>query len=93
MTDPHRVRSSAPPQKPQVTAKTLAYREHQEYLLRRLGGALVLHWDHVPDALQDLIIDQAAAVDDRDPAPHAAEDIETFIRSVKTTALSKAGKG
>ena len=90
MTDPHRMRGMAPPQEPQVTQKSLKYREVDEHLLRRLAGALVLQWDQLPDALQDLIIDQAAAVDDRDPAPHAASDIENFIRSAKTVALAKA---
>ncbi|HYD89537.1 MAG TPA: hypothetical protein VEA80_18805 [Vitreimonas sp.] len=82
-----------PERAPQVVPKTLKYRDDQEHLLRRLGGALVLQWDELPDALQDLIIDQAAAVDDRDAAPHAAEDIERFIRNVKTMALAKAPDG
>lgn len=84
----------APPERaPQVALKTLRYREDQEHLLRRLGGALVLQWDELPDALQDLIIDQAATVDDRDEAPHAAAEIESFIRNVKTMALAKAADG
>jgi hypothetical protein len=77
-------------QGPQLVPKTLKYTEAQEHILRRLAGALVLHWDAVPDKLQDLIVDQAAAVDDRDAAPHEVSDIENFIRSVKVTALAKA---
>jgi|GEM_PF-1537112 len=88
MTDPRRfVRPERPPQ---VAPKTLKYRENEEHLLRRLGSALVLQWDELPDALQDLIIDQAAIVEDRDEAPHAAPEIESFIRNAKTAALSKA---
>lgn len=77
------------PGPPQVVAKTVKYRADQEHVLRRLGGALVLQWDALPEDLQDLIVDQAAIVDDRDEAPHEAGDIENFIRGAKVTALAK----
>jgi hypothetical protein len=77
------------PRPPQVMALTLKYKEAQEALLRRLGQAVVLHWDELPDALQDLLIDQAAVVVDRDEAAHESSDIEAFIRGVKSTALPK----
>lgn len=75
------------PQKPTRLAKTLKYTDKQEHLLRRLGSALVLHWDAIPDELQDLLIDQAAHVEDRGDAAHESHDVEHFIRSAKTTAL------
>lgn len=75
------------PRKPSAVALTLKYKDAQEHLLRRLGQAVVLHWDELPDDLQDLLIDQAAVVADRDEGAHGADDIETFIRSVKTTSL------
>lgn len=67
-------------------AKPLAlkYRERDEHLLRRLGAALVIHWDALPDELQDLLIDQAVAVQDGAEAPHAHADVETFLRNTKT---------
>lgn len=77
------------PRKPVPMALTLKYKDAQEHLLRRLGQAVVLHWDELPDDMQDVLIDQAAAVDDRDDAAHEAGDIETFIRTVKTTAVAK----
>jgi hypothetical protein len=77
------------PRPPQVMALTLKYGDAQEHLLRRLGQAVVLHWDELPDALQDLLIDQAAVVIDRDESAHESGDIEGFIRSAKTTALPK----
>lgn len=83
--------NGAPPRPPQVMAVTLKYRENQEHLLRRLGQAMVLQWDELPVELQDVLIDQAAAVEDRDDAAHAATDLETFIRSVKTTAIKPQG--
>lgn len=78
-----------PAQPPQVVQKTVKYREDQEHLLRRLGGALVLQWDALSDDLQDIIIDQAAIVDDRDDAAHESGDIENFIRGARVTALAK----
>jgi hypothetical protein len=80
----------APPQAPAVAQKTLKYGEDQEHVLRRLGAALVLQWDALPDSLQDLIVDQAAVVEDRQDAPHGVGDIENFIRRAKVVALTKA---
>jgi len=68
-------------------ALTLRYQDSDEHLLRRLGQALVLQWDELPDQLQDVLIDQAAGVVDREDAAHGAEEIERFIRSVKTKAV------
>jgi len=68
-------------------AVTLKYREADEHLLRRLGQALVLQWDELSDELQDVLIDQAAGVEDRDEAAHGADEIQNFIRSVKTKAV------
>lgn len=75
---------------PQVEYKTVKYRPAQEHLLRRLGEALVVQWDALPDDLQDLLIDQAAVVQDREEAPHATGDIESFIRTVKVAAIAKS---
>ena len=72
---------------PAPVAKTLRYSPTTEHLLRRLGSALVLQWDALPDNLQDLLIDQATLVEDRDERPHAREDLEGFLRTVKSAAL------
>lgn len=80
---------TAPAQQPRVIAKTLRYKPDQEHLLRRLANALVLQWDELPDALQDLIIDQAALVEDREGGASEARDIENFIRGAKACALAK----
>ena len=67
---------------------TLKYKEVDEHLLRRLGQALVLQWDELPDGMQDVLIDQAVAVQDREEEkPHSGSDIETFIRKVKSISL------
>ena len=80
------------PRPPAPISKTLKYTEAQEHLLRRLGSALVMQWDALPDDLQDLVIDQAARVEDRDEAPHASEDIEQFIRGAKLVPLRPAAR-
>jgi len=80
------------PRPPRVMALTLKYRENQEHLLRRLGQAIVLQWDELPDAMQDLLIDQAAVVEDHSDGAHEPNDFETFIRSVRTTALAPPDK-
>jgi hypothetical protein len=77
------------PPPPAPVSRTVKFSQAQEHLLRRLGGALVLQWDALPDDLQDLLIDQAALVDDREDAPHSANDIENFIRKAKTAPLAK----
>ena len=77
-----------PERPPQVEQKSLKYKDGQEHLLRRLGQALVLQWDSLPDETQDRLIDQAAVVDDRDPA--ATDEIEAFVRDAKTVAVKPA---
>ena len=76
--------SSDEPRPARALPVTLKYKDADEHLLRRLGQALVLQWDELPDDLQDVLIDQAALVLDRDDAPHAPAQIENFIRSVKS---------
>jgi hypothetical protein len=48
-----------------------------------------MHWDTLPDTLQDLLIDQAAVTDDREEGAHTQSDIETFIRGVKVIQIAK----
>jgi hypothetical protein len=75
------------PRPPMALKITLKYKEADEHLLRRLGQALVLQWDELPDGLQDVLIDQASMVEDRDEAAHGAAEIEGFIRGVKTKSV------
>ena len=93
MIDPHGKHSAAAPRKLGVAPRALKYAVQQEHLLRRIGGALVMHWDELPDELQDLLIDQAAVTGDRETARHEAADIENFVRSVKTVSIAKTPEG
>lgn len=92
MSEPYHSKQAAL-RPPQVEYKTVKYRPEQEHLLRRLGEALVVQWDALPDDLQDLLIDQAAVVEDREDAPHATADIESFIRRVRVTAIARPDAG
>jgi hypothetical protein len=83
------VRRERPEVPPQVVSRTLRYGDAQEPLLRRLGQAVVLQWDALSDEMQDLLIDQAVAVDDRDAAPVSADDVVDFVRNVKTMTPAK----
>jgi hypothetical protein len=68
---------------------TVKYGAGDEHLLRRLASAIILQWDALPDELQDLIIDQAVAVEDREGGPQTRGDIESFLRTVKTIGVKK----
>lgn len=88
MKTPHHAKAMAD-REPRAESKTVRYRPEQEYLVRRLGEALVVQWDALPDALQDLLIDQASLVEDREDAPYATADIERFIRDAKVVTIAK----
>lgn len=78
---------------PRPLPLTVKFRAGDEHLLRRLGSAIILQWDALSDDLQDLIIDQAVTVEDRDGGPPTRGDIENFLRTVKTIAVKKVVGG
>lgn len=73
------------PRPAKAMALTLKVKDNQERILRRLGQALVLQWEELPYGLQEVLIDQAILVADREPASQS--EIETFIRNVKSGPL------
>lgn len=87
MKDPHRHKLAA--RAAQAEFKTVKYRPEQEHLVRRLGEALLVQWDALPDELQDLLIDQASVVEDREEAAHQTADIENFIRGARVVGIAK----
>jgi hypothetical protein len=86
MTDQTWKKSPVPPTG--AIAKTLKLRPAEERLALGLGSALVLHWDRMPDVIQDLLIDQAAIVLDDAGLPNAQPDLETLIRTAKVAPLA-----
>lgn len=73
---------------PVAIAKTLKLRAADERLVIGLGSALVLHWDAIPDAIQDLLIDQAAIVLGDAGLPDAQNSLESLIRKAKAAPLT-----
>lgn len=63
----------------QVKGQHIECDEHDEGFLRRLGGALIVQWDSVPDDLKPVLIEQAADMVDRQVLTQAAFQIEEFI--------------
>jgi hypothetical protein len=72
------------PRPPVASALSLKVKAADEHMVRRLGQAVVLQWEELSDAMQDLLIDQAVLVGD--PTPATQGEIETFIRTVKSEA-------
>jgi hypothetical protein len=69
-----------------IKARSLKCKPGQEHILRRIGVALVIHWDDLPDELQDSVIDQAALViDEANSPPPSRVEVEDFLRSVRVT--------
>jgi hypothetical protein len=69
-------------------AKTLKLRAADERLMLGLGSALVLHWEALPQSLQDLLIDQATIVLDDAGLPGAQHSVEALIRNAKAIPLA-----
>ena len=64
---------------PMARALSLKYKPAQEHILRRLGQAIVLHWQELPKVVQDVMVEQAALVADRDAGDHSVRALTTFI--------------
>ena len=79
------------PRPAKAMALTLKVKDSQERVLRRLGQAVVLQWEELPHGLQDVLIDQAVLVADREPASQS--EVETFIRNVKSGPLPPGESG
>jgi hypothetical protein len=56
---------------------------NDEHFLRRLGGAVIVHWDELPKGTRDLLIEQAALMLDRTQIVGATFEIEQFIDAHK----------
>jgi hypothetical protein len=73
---------------PTPIAKTLKARTADERMLISLGGALIMHWDTIPDAIQDILIDQAAIGLEDAGSPERQAELETLVRTAKLAPLA-----
>src|SRR5450759_3880041 len=73
--------SSATQERPMPTIKTrsLKYDEGEEHILRRLGGALAVHWNTLPEINRTTLLEQAVFMHDRYPTVHLEQQIQAFI--------------
>lgn len=86
MADQTRLPPSPGVQRP--IAKTLKVWAADERLLLSLGGALIVHWDAIPDAIQDILIDKAALGLEAAGSPERQAQLETLIRTAKVAPLA-----
>jgi hypothetical protein len=68
---------------PTAQGQTIKYTEDDEHVLRRLGGAVIVHWEALSTAMQELLIQQAADMTDRHPMPSGDLQIREFIDAHK----------
>lgn len=71
---------------PTVKARSLEYGEDEEHILRRLGAALAIHWETLPEFTRVMLLEQAVMIEDRHQTVQLKEQIKAFIDSHKDSA-------
>ena len=61
-------------------SKSLRCHRRDEHILRRLGGAVIMHWKALTPGMQDVLLTQATFIQDRESAAALREVIEAFVR-------------
>lgn len=64
-----------------IKAQTLNYDLDEDYILRRLGGAVVAQWALLGREVRSRLVDQAVAMIDREPTTELKQHVEEFIAS------------
>lgn len=72
-----------------VRAVMLEYTEDDEPILRRLGGAVVAQWAHLPQEARDLLFRQAISMYDGEEQTGLKESIKLFIDKHQPTVAGK----
>jgi hypothetical protein len=68
-----------------LKGRHLKYEPSDEHILRRLGGALVVHWDTLNELQRETLLSQAIMMGDRDETVQLREQIALFIKKHKAT--------
>ena len=63
--------------------QTIKCSENEEHFLRRLGGAVLVHWEALLPEMQELLIQQAADMADRHPMTTGDAQLREFIAAHK----------
>lgn len=67
----------------EVKARILDCPESDEYIVRRLGKAVVVQWDALPTPVQGLLLKQAVLMHDRHRTLQLRQKITAFIKQWK----------
>jgi hypothetical protein len=70
---------------PTVKGRHLKYDPSDEGLVRRLGSALVMHWDMLSEIQQKAFLLQAVMTGDRDETVQLEQQLKLFIEKHKVT--------
>ena len=62
-----------------IKTQTLNYDLDEDYILRRLGGAVVAQWSLLGREVRTRLVEQAVAMIDREPTTQLKEQVEKFI--------------
>lgn len=68
---------------PLTKGESIVIEPNEEHFIRRLGGAVVVHWDKLSADMQELLVQQAADMLDPHPIVQADFQIKEFIRKHK----------
>ena len=74
----------------EVRSRILDCPAKDEHIVRRLGKAVVVQWDALPGAVQDLILKQAVLMHDKHRVLQLRHKIREFIRNWKVVEKTTA---
>jgi hypothetical protein len=63
-----------------IPTSYFTYKPEDEHILRRLGAALIVLWDQLPEAQQNKLVAQACLMPDHETTTSLHEQIRIFIR-------------
>ena len=66
-----------------IKGRHLKYDPSDEGLVRRLGAALVMHWDSLSELQRELFLQQAVMTGDRDETVQLEQQLRLFIEKHK----------
>lgn len=67
----------------QITSRILDCPESEAHIIRRLGKAVVVQWDNLPEPVQALLLKQAVLMHDQVRAIQLRQKIKSFIQRWK----------
>jgi hypothetical protein len=81
LTQPYMVRHKK--WKVSMVGQHIKYTTEEEHILRKIGGAIIVLWETLDPNLQEIIVQQAADMSDRDVIVQGDFQIREFIKAHK----------